>query len=76
MPGLLMTRAACGDSSRESELKSQTPLDRAVDGWRKDQVAPAYDALKRDPSRAIAISNVRKRLAAVHKTASSRKLRK
>ncbi len=55
---------------------SQMALDLAVESWLKDQVAPAYDALKKDPSRAISASNVRKRLAAEHKAASSLKLRK
>lgn len=38
--------------------------DRAVESWLKEQVGPAFDALKADPSRALEIKNVRARLAA------------
>jgi antitoxin ParD1/3/4 len=37
--------------------------DRAVDRWLTQQVGPAFDALKADPSRALSVSQVRERLA-------------
>ena len=40
--------------------------DRAVESWLHDQVGPAYDALKADPSRAVTADQVRARLAAEH----------
>lgn len=40
--------------------------DRAVDHWLLEQVAPAFDALKAEPSRAVTVSQVRARLAAEH----------
>jgi antitoxin ParD1/3/4 len=47
---------------------------RAVESWLHEQVGPAYDALKADPSRAVAADQVRARLAAEHKTATSTKV--
>jgi len=46
--------------------------DRAVEHWLHEQVGPAYDALKADPSRAITVDQVRARLAAEHKTAKAK----
>lgn len=40
--------------------------DQAVQNWLEHQVAPAYDALKADPSRALSIEQVRAHLAAEH----------
>ena len=47
---------------RKSEVKRT-----AVDIWLRDQVAPAYDAIKADPSRAVSFENVRASLAAARK---------
>jgi len=47
--------------------------DRAVDAWLRQQVAPAYDALKADPSRGVSPDQVRAALAAEHaKTSDGR----
>jgi len=46
--------------------------DRAVENWLHEQVGPAYDALKADPSRAITVDQVRARLAAEQKTAKAK----
>ena len=40
--------------------------DRAVENWLHNQVGPAYDTLKADPSRAGTIEQIRARLAAEH----------
>ena len=45
--------------------------DRALESWLVGQVAPAYDALKADPSRALSIDEVRARLAAEHQNATT-----
>ena len=42
------------------------------DRWLREQVAPAYDALKADPSRAVTVEPVRERLAAEHETLGRR----
>ena len=44
--------------------------DKVVENWLLEQVVPAYDALKADPSRAVSIEQVRARLAAEHKVAT------
>ena len=56
---------------RESEvirdgLRALMARDRVVESWLRDQVAPAYDSLKADPSRAVTADRVRSRLAAEH----------
>ena len=38
--------------------------DRATENWLQNQVGPAYDALRADPTRAVTSDQIRKRLAA------------
>ncbi|WP_229496092.1 hypothetical protein [Massilia polaris] len=46
-------------------LRSSTVEYRpALDDWLHDHVAPAYDAIKVDPSRAVSIAGVRERIIA------------
>jgi len=47
--------------------------DRAVEAWLRDQVGPAYDALKADPSRGVTVDQVRARLAAQHEKATAKR---
>lgn len=44
-----------------------------IDNWLRETVAPAYDALKADPARAITIIQLRARLAAEHEKALAEK---
>ena len=44
-------------------LRTRLARDRVVLDWLEKQVAPAYDALKADPSRAVSIDQVRSRPA-------------
>ncbi len=65
-------KVAAGDYATESEvirdgLRSLFARDRAVESWLREQVAPAYDALNADPSRAVTVDKVRASLAAEHK---------
>jgi hypothetical protein len=46
--------------------------ERAMERWLNDQVGPAYDALKADPSRAVGPDKVRARIAAEHKAMSGK----
>ena len=60
-----------GEYASESEvirdgLRSLMARDRAVESWLHQQVGPAVDALKADPSRAVTPDQVRARLAAEH----------
>ena len=76
MAELVRAKVAAGEYATESEviregLRALLAQDRAVEGWLKDQVGPAFDALKADPSRAVEVKDVRARLAAEHKKLSS-----
>ena len=48
--------------------------DRAMEHWLQTQVGLAHDALKANPSRAVPITQVRKKLAAIHRTATAKSL--
>lgn len=68
-------KVASGAYASESEvlregLRALMERDRAVENWLREEVAPAYDALRADPARAVAIENVRARLDAEHKLKS------
>lgn len=52
--------------SRCDGLRALLARDRAVESWLHQQVGPAYDALKAEPSRAVTVDQVRARLAAEH----------
>jgi antitoxin ParD1/3/4 len=77
MAGLVKSKVASGDYATESEvirdgLRVLMARDRAMEHWLQTQVGPAHDALKADPSRAVPIAQVRKRLAGVHRAATSK----
>lgn len=77
MAGLVKAKVASGDYATESEvirdgLRVLMARDRAMEQWLQTQVGPAHDALKADPSRAVSIARVRKRLAAAHRLATSK----
>ena len=76
MANLVKTKVAGGEYATESEvirdgLRALMARDRAVENWLHQEVGPAYDALKADPTRAISIDQGRARLAAQHKKASA-----
>ena len=69
MAEALKERVASGEYASESEvirdgLRALMARDRAVESWLHQQVAPAHDALRADPSRAVTADQVRARLAA------------
>lgn len=71
-------KVASGEYATESEvirdgLRTLMARDRAVEQWLREQVGPAYDALKADPSRAVTPERVRARLAAEHQKARAKK---
>ncbi|WP_434602091.1 type II toxin-antitoxin system ParD family antitoxin [Pseudomonas sp. R3-56] len=71
MADLVKAKVAAGEYATESEvirdgLRALLARDRALENWLIGQVAPAYDALKVDPSRALSADDVRSRLAAEH----------
>jgi antitoxin ParD1/3/4 len=78
MADLVRAKVATGEYATESEvirdgLRTLLARDRAVEGWLRDKVAPAYDALKADPSRAVSVDHVRSALSNQHKKALAKK---
>ena len=69
MANAVKSKVQAGEYASESEvirdgLRVLMARDRVVESWLRDQVAPAYDALKADPSRAAGVDRVRGRIAA------------
>lgn len=69
MAEVVRAKVRTGEYATESEvirdgLRALLARDRAVESWLHNQVGPAYDALKADPSRAVTADQVRSRLAA------------
>ncbi|WP_096701082.1 type II toxin-antitoxin system ParD family antitoxin [Magnetospirillum sp. 15-1] len=76
MADLVKAKVAAGEYASESEvirdgLRALLARDRAVEGWLRDQVGPAFDALQADPSRARTADQVRAALAAEHRKGSA-----
>ena len=72
MADLVRAKVAAGEYATESEvirdgLRTLLARDRAVESWLREQVAPAYDALKSDSSRGVSPDQVRAILAAKSK---------
>ncbi len=71
MADVVKAKVRTGEYASESEvirdgLRVLMARDRAVESWLHNQVGPAFDALKTDPSRAVTVDHVRARLAAEH----------
>ena len=69
MADVVKTKVRTGEYASESEvirdgLRALLARDRAVENWLYNQVGPAFDALKSDPTRAVTAKQVRARLAA------------
>ncbi len=77
MAGLVKSMVATGVYATESEvfrdgLRALMARERAMERWLNDQVGPAYDALKAEPSLAVSPDQVRARIAAEHKAMSGK----
>lgn len=77
MARVVRAKVAAGEYATESEvvrdgLRALLARDRAVEGWLREKVAPAYDRLKADPSRAVSSRRVRANLAAEHAKVSAK----
>lgn len=69
MAEVIKSKVAAGEYASESEvirdgIRALIARDRAVEAWLHDQVGPAYDKLKAEPTRARSASQVRATLAA------------
>jgi antitoxin ParD1/3/4 len=72
MADIVRGKVLAGEYASESEvirdgLRALMARDRAVENWLKQEVAPALDALKADPTRALSVGQLRARLAAERK---------
>ena len=77
MAEAVRAKVAAGEYATESEvirdgLRVLLARDRAVEDWLRKDVAAAYDKLKADPSRAVAVGAVKARLAAAHEKATKK----
>ena len=68
MADVVKAKVRTGEYASESEvirdgLRVLMARDRAVESWLQQQVGPAYDALKAEPSRAVTLDQMRARLA-------------
>lgn len=73
MAEMVRAKVESGEYASESEvirdgLRALQIRERALDAWLREQVAPAYDAMKADPSRAVSAAKVRASLAAAHRS--------
>ena len=71
MADAVRAKVAAGEYATESEvirdgLRVLLARDRVVEDWLCKDVAATYDKLKADPTRAVAVSAVKARLAAAH----------
>ncbi len=78
MAELVRAKVANGEYATESEvirdgLRTLLARDRAVEDWLREKVAPAYDALKADPSRTVSVDHVRAALSSEHRKATAKK---
>jgi antitoxin ParD1/3/4 len=78
MAEVVRAKVAGGEYATESEvirdgLRSLLARDRAVESWLRETVAPAYDAIKADPSRGIPVATVRAQLAADRRKAAAKR---
>ncbi|WP_026191387.1 ribbon-helix-helix domain-containing protein [Methylosinus sp. LW4] len=71
MARMVKAKVSSGEYASESEvirdgLRALLARDRAVESWLLQEVAPAYDRMKADPSRGRSAVEVRTTLAAEH----------
>ena len=77
MANAVKSKVEAGEYATESEvirdgLRALMARDRAVENWLQKQVGPAFDSIKSDPSRAVTVKQVRAKLAAEHKAATTK----
>jgi antitoxin ParD1/3/4 len=78
MADLVRAKVANGEYATESEvirdgLRVLLARDHAVEDWLREKVAPAYDALKANPSRAVSAEHVRAALSTEHRKTVAKK---
>ena len=73
---LVRAKVATGEYATESDvmlagLNVLLARNHAVERWLLDEVRPAYDALRADPSRGLSVADVRAALAIGHQRATA-----
>lgn len=76
MAQMVKDKVAKGEYATESEvirdgLRALLARDRAVEEWLRQQVAPVYDAMRKNPSRGGSPEQARARLAAEHEAGAA-----
>lgn len=71
MAQIVRAKVESGEYANESDvirdgLRSLQLRERSLESWLQEQIAPAYDAIKADPSRAVSANSVRASLGAAH----------
>ena len=74
MAQLVKDKVASGEYASESEvirdgLRTLAARDKAVEAWLRNEVVPAYDAMKANPERGLSADEVRARIDALHRRA-------
>lgn len=75
MAAQIKERVSSGEYASESEviregLRALAAREQAAEKWLREQVMPAYEALKADPERGISSMQLRKKLAEEHRKIS------
>lgn len=78
MAKMVESKVASGRYATESEvvrdgLRVLAERDEAVERWLRQEVVPAIEAMKADPSRRRTVAQVRATLAALHKRTVKRR---
>jgi putative addiction module CopG family antidote len=73
MAEMVRAKVESGQYASESEvirdgLRALQLHERALEAWLRERVAPTYDAMKADPSRAVSSEKVRASLAAAYES--------
>ncbi|MBK4717194.1 MULTISPECIES: ribbon-helix-helix domain-containing protein [Tenebrionibacter/Tenebrionicola group] len=72
MAAQVKARVASGEYASESEviregIRALAARDRAVESWLREQVVPAYEALKANPESGVSARQLRDKLAEAHR---------
>ena len=72
MAAVIKNKVANGEYATESEvirdgMRALIARDKAVENWLRQEVVPAYKALKADPTRGIPLNEVLAGLEEIHK---------
>ena len=75
MAQMVKIKVSSGEYASESEvirdgLRALQARDKAAENWLRQEVVPAYDAMKANPSRGRSVAEVRASLAAEQKQAT------